>query len=238
MKMKFCCCSVTKLCPNLCDPMNCNKPGFPVLHYLPELAELHSNSRTLMPSLMPFNHLILCCLLLLLPSVFPSIRVFPMSWLFASGGQTTGASASASLLPVSIQGWSPLGLTGLISLLSKGLSSIFSSTTVQKHQFFSAQPSFWSNSHIRPYMTTGKTIVLVIQTFVGKVMSLSLSLFFFSMLFDIAFLTKSKHLLISWTQSPSTVILEPKKIKAATVFSFPHLFAMKWYYKQVNVYLL
>ena len=76
MKMKFCCCSVTKLCPTLCDPMNCNKPGFPVLHYLPELAELHSKSRTFMPSLMPFNHLILCCLLLLLPSVFPSIRVF------------------------------------------------------------------------------------------------------------------------------------------------------------------
>ena len=69
-----------------------------------------------------------------------------MSWLFASGGQSIGASASASVLPMSIQGWFHLGLTGLISLLSKGLSRVFSSTTVQKHQFFIAQPSLWSSS--------------------------------------------------------------------------------------------
>ena len=98
-------------------------------------------------SMMPPNHLILCCPLLL-PSIFPNIRVFSMSRLFESGGQTTGASASASVLPVNIQGRFPLGWTGWISLLSKGLSIVFSSTTIQKSQFFTAQPSLWSNSHI------------------------------------------------------------------------------------------
>ena len=91
---------------------------------------------------------------------------FPMSQLFASGGQIIGASAS--VLQVDIQGWFPLALTGLISLLSMGLSTVFSSTTIWKHQFSGAKPSLWSNSHM--YMTTGKTIALTIQTFVGKVM--------------------------------------------------------------------
>ena len=96
----------------------------------------------------PSNHLILCCLLLLLPSIFPSIRFFPNSQLFASGGQSIGASASTSVRPVNIQSSFPLGLAGLISLWSKGLLRVFFSTTVQKHQFFGAQPSLWSNSHI------------------------------------------------------------------------------------------
>ena len=92
------------------------------------------------------NHLILYCPLLL-PSIFPSIRV-SLSQFFTSGGQSIGASVSPSVLPMNIQSWFPLGLTGLISLLSKGLSRVFSSTTVQKHQFFSTQPFLWSNSHI------------------------------------------------------------------------------------------
>ena len=92
-------------------------------------------------SLMPPNHLILCYPLLLLPSIFPRIRVFPMSQLFASGGHCIGALASASVLLMNIQGWFPLGLTGLISLLFKRLSRVFSNTTVQKYQFFSAQLS-------------------------------------------------------------------------------------------------
>ena len=96
----------------------------------------------------PSNHLILCCPLLLLPSIFPSIRFFPNSQLFASGGQSIGASASTSVRPMNIQSSFPLGLAGLISLWSKGLLRVFSSTTVQKHQFFGAQPSLWSNSHI------------------------------------------------------------------------------------------
>ena len=95
---------------------------------------------------MPSNHLILCCLLLLLPSIFPASGSFPMSQFFASGGQSIGASASD--LPMHIQGCFPLRLTALVSLQSKGLSRVFSNTTVQKHQFFSAQSSLWSNSLI------------------------------------------------------------------------------------------
>ena len=83
---------------------------------------------------------------------FPASGSFPMSWLFASGGQSVGTSASASILPVDIQGWCLLGLTGLISLLSKGLSRVFSSTTIRKHQFFSAQPSLWSSPHIHTWL--------------------------------------------------------------------------------------
>ena len=79
---------------------------------------------------------------------FPASGSFSMSWLFASGGQSIGASALASVLPMNIQGWFPLRLTGLISLQSKGLSRVFSNTTVQKHQFFSTQSSLWSKSHI------------------------------------------------------------------------------------------
>ena len=103
-------------------------------------------------SVMPFNHLILCCLLLLLPSVFSSIKVFSNTWLFVSSGQNIGASASASVLPRNIQDWFPLGLMGLISLQSKGLSRVFSSTTIWKHQFFGTHPSLWSNSHIRTWL--------------------------------------------------------------------------------------
>ena len=100
-----------------------------------------------MESVMASNHPILFCPLLL-PSIFPSIRVFPMSQLFTSGGQSIGASASASVHPMNIQDWSPLGWTGWISLQSKGLSRVFSNTTVQKHQFFSTQLSLWPTSHI------------------------------------------------------------------------------------------
>ena len=96
--------------------------------------------------MMPCSHLILCRSLLLMPSVFPRTRVFPVSQFFALCGQSIGASASASVLP--IQCWFPLGLTGFISWLSNGLSRVFSSTTIWKHQFFSAQPFLWSKSHI------------------------------------------------------------------------------------------
>ena len=112
---------------------------------------------------------------------------------------------------MNIQGCFPLGLTGLISLLSKGLSGVFSSSTVWKHQFFS-KPSLWTNSH--PYMIIGKAIALTWQTSVDKVMSL-----FFNILsrFVTAFLPRSKCLFISWLQSPSAVILEPKKINCVIV---------------------
>ena len=135
-----------------------------------------------------------------------------MSQLFASGGQSIGVPAPASVLPMFIQDWFPLGLTGLISLQSKGHSSLFqfhsSKASVLQHSaFFMVQLS-------HPYMTTGKTIALTRWTFVGKVMSL-----FFNMLsrLVIAFLPRSKHLLIFWPQSPSAVILESPKIKLLTV---------------------
>ena len=114
------------------------------------------NSRSLLKlmsieSVMPSSHLILCRPLLLLPSVFPSIRVFSMSQLSASGSQSAGVSASTSVLPVNTLGRSPLGWTGWISLQSKWLSRVFFNTTVQKHQFFCAQPSSQSNSHIHKW---------------------------------------------------------------------------------------
>ena len=103
-------------------------------------------------SVMPSNHLILCCPLFSHLQYFPASESFQMSLLFASGGQSIGASASAKVLPMNIQDWFPLGLTGLISFLSKGFSKVFSNTTVQKHQFFGAQLSL----SIHPYMATGK----------------------------------------------------------------------------------
>ena len=102
-------------------------------------------------SVLPSNHLILSAPFSCCPQSFPASGSFPMSRLLASGGQNIGASASASLFPMNIQGWFPLGLTGLISLLSNGLSRVFS-TTIQKHQFFSAQLSLWSNSHIHIWL--------------------------------------------------------------------------------------
>ena len=122
--------------------MDCNTPGSPVLHYLLEVVQTQSVTTE---SVMLFNHLIHCHPLLLLPSIFPSIRVFS-SELALRIRWPKCSSASASVLPVNIQGWFPLGWIGLISLLSKGLSRVFSSTTVRKHQFFGAQPSLWSNS--------------------------------------------------------------------------------------------
>ena len=132
-----CCCSVANSCPTFCDPMNCSTPVFPVFHHLPKFAQTHVHwvgdaIQTISSSVIPFSS----C-----PLSLSASGSFPMSQLFKSGGQSIGASASASVLPVNIQGWFPLGLTGLISLLSKGLSRVFSNTTVQKHQFFSAQLS-------------------------------------------------------------------------------------------------
>ena len=115
------CCSVTQLCPTLCNPMNCSMPGFPVLHYLPEFAQTHVHwvgdaiqlSHPLLPPCPPLQS-------------FPALGSFPISWLFTLGGQSTGASASASVLPMNIQGQFPSGLTGLIFSKSKGLSRVFS----------------------------------------------------------------------------------------------------------------
>ena len=133
-----------------------------------------------------------------------------MSQLFTWGGQSTGLSPLASFLPKKSQGWSPSEWSGWISLQFKGLSTVFSNTTVQKHQFFSA-------SSIDPYTTTGKTTTLTRRTFVGKVMSL-----LFNMLsrLVITFLPRSKRLLISWLQSPSALILEPPQNKVWHCFHY------------------
>ena len=114
--------------------MDCSTPGFPVPHQLPERAQI----QTVKPS----NYLILCRPLPLLPSIFAASGSFLMSQFFASGGQGIGASASSSVLPMNVQDCFPLGLTGLISLQSKGLSRVFFNITVQKHQFFGAQLFF------------------------------------------------------------------------------------------------
>ena len=102
-------------------------------------------------SAMPSNHFIHCHSLLLISQASPAVRSFPVNQLFASGGHGIGALMSASLFPMTTQAWFPLGLTGWISLQSKGLSRVFSNTTVQKHQFFHTQRSLWSNSHIRTW---------------------------------------------------------------------------------------
>ena len=143
---------------------------------------------------------------------FPASGSFPMNQLFASSGQSIGASASASVLPMNIKSWFPLELTGLISLLSKGLSRVFSSTTVQKHQFFGARPFLWPHFSIHTWLL--EEIALTRWAFSGKVMSLLINMLSG---FDIAFLLRSKCLLISWLESPPAVILEPKKIKSFSV---------------------
>ena len=161
---------------------------------------------TFTESLMPSSHLILCRPRLLLLSIFPSIRIFQMSQVFTSGGQSIRVSASASM---NIEDWFPSGWTGWISLLSKGLLRVFSNTTQS-----SKATNFWCSAFFilqlsHPYMTTGKTIALTRRTFVGKVMSLLLNIL--SRLV-IAFLPRRKRLLISWLHSSSAVILEPKEI--------------------------
>ena len=140
--------SVTQSCPTLCDPMNRRTPGLSVHHQLPEFTQTHIHrvgdaiqpshplSSTFPPAPNPSQHQ----------------TIFPMSQLFAWGGQSTGVSALASFLPKNTQDWSPLEWTGWISLQSKGLSRVFSNTTVQKHQFFGAQLSSQSKSHVHTWL--------------------------------------------------------------------------------------
>ena len=123
----------------------------------PQASLSTTNSRSLlklMPieSVMPSSRLILCHPLFLLPSIFPSIRLFPRSQLFASGGQSIGISASAWILPMNIQDWFPLGWAGWIPLQARRLSRVFSNTPVQNHQIFGAQLSLYSNSHIPTWL--------------------------------------------------------------------------------------
>ena len=173
--------------------MNCSTPGFPVLHYLLEFVQTHVHM-SWMESVMPSNHLILCHPFPLLPSVFPNIRVISSEPAFTSGGQSIGASASVPVLPVDIQGWFPLGLTGLISAVQGTLKSLLQhhnskASILHPSAFYMGQLSHlymyicFSSSHL--YMTTGKTIDLTILPLSAKwclcflACCLGLSLLFF-----------------------------------------------------------
>ena len=201
--------SVTQSCPNLCDPMDCNMPGFPV----------HLNSRRLLKLIsiklvIPFNHLILGQPLLLLPSVFPIIRVFssesvfrircPKYWSFSFS--IILCNECSGLISFRIDWFDPLAIHETLKSLPQHHSS--KASILQGSAFFMVQLSY-------PYMTTGKAIALTRWSFVNKVMSL---LFNTLSRLVIAFLPRSKRLLIPWLQSPSAVILEPKKIKSVPVW--------------------
>ena len=184
-------------------------PSFRVHQQLPELAQTHCPSSwwchpTSLSSIIPLSS----CL-----QSFPASRSFPRSQFFPSGAQSIGASTS--VLPMNIQDWFPLGLTGWISLQSEGLSRVFSNTTVQRHLFFIAQLSLWSSSQ-HPYMTTGKIVALTRWIFVSKIMPL---LFNILSSFVRAFFPSSKHLLISWPWHYSCIFF-PQKILFLIVLLF------------------
>ena len=203
--------SVTQLCPTLCDPMDCRLPCLSptprACSYSCPLSQWYHP--TISSSVVPFSS----CL-----QSFVASGSFPVSQFFTTGGQSIRVSASASVLPMNIQDWFPVRLTGLISLQSR--NSQESSPTTQFKSINMLHSAFFIVQISHPYMTTGKSITLTRWTFVRKVMSL-----LFNMLsrLVIAFLPR-----ISWLQSPSTVILEPKKSLSQFPL-FPHLFAMKWW---------
>ena len=174
---------------------------------------------------MPSKHLILCCSLLIPPSFFPSIRIFPNGsvlhirwpkyWSFSFS--ISPSNEYSGLISFRMDWFDLLAVQGALKSLLQHHSS--KASILQRSAFFIVQLS-------HPYMTTGKTIALIRQTFVGKVTSL-----LFNMLsrLVIAFLPRSKCLLISWLKSPSAVILKPKKCSLSLFPLFPHLFAMKWW---------
>ena len=151
MSKEHCACnfsSVAQSCLTHCNPMDCSTPGLPVHHQLLDFTQTHVHGvgdaiQPSHPLSSPY------------PPAFilsPALGSFPMSQFFASDGQSIGVSASASVLPMNTQDWSPLGWIGWISLQSKGFSRVFSNTTVQKHQLFSTQLSSQSNSHIHTWL--------------------------------------------------------------------------------------
>ena len=194
--------SVAQSCLTLCDPMNCRTPGLPVHHQLMSIE-----------SVMPSNHLIFCHPFLLLPSIFPSIRVFsnesalrirwPKYWSFSIS--ISPSNEYSGLISFMVDWLDLLAVQGTLKSLLQHHNS--KASILWHSAFFMVQLS-------HPYMTTGKPIALTMGTFVSKVMPL---LFNVLSRFVIAFLPRSKHLLISWLQSPSGVILEPKSVTVSTV---------------------
>ena len=205
--------SVAQSHQTLCDPMDCSTPGFPIHHQLDQLMSIEL--------VMPSNHLILCCPLLLLTSVFPSVRVFSNESVLCIRW-TKYWSFSFSISPSN-------EYSGLTSFRMDWLDLLAVQGTLKsllQHHVSKASILWYSAFFIvqlsHPYMTTRKTIALTRWTFVGRVMSLLLNML--SRLL-IAFLPRSKRLLISWLQSPSATILEPNSLSLFPLF--PHLFAMK-----------
>ena len=190
--------------------MNHSTPDLPVHHQLPEFTQTHVHR------VISSSHLILCCPLLLLPPISPSIRVFsnestlrmrwPKYWSFSFS--IIPSKEHPGLISFRMNWLDLLAVQGTLKSLLQHHSS--KASILQHSAFFTVQPS-------HSYMTTRKTIALTRQTFVGKMISL-----LFNMLSSlvITFLPRSKHLLISWLQSPSAVILEPRKIKSDTVSTF------------------
>ena len=207
--------SVAQSCPNICSPMNCSIPGLPVHNQHLELAQLMS-----IKLVMPSNHLILCRPLLLLSSIFPSIRIFitelvlcirwPKYWSFS----ISLSNDYSGLISIRFDWFDLLAVQGTLKNFLQHRSS--KASILQHSAFFIVQLS-----HL--YITTRKSIALTMWTVFNKAMSL-----LFNMLYRlvIAFLPSSKHLLISWLQSPSAVILESKKSLSRFPL-FPHLFATK-----------
>ena len=206
-----CCCSVAKSCPTLCDIMNCSMPVFSV-HYSWSLFKVKSIELMILS-----NHLILCYPLLLLPSVFPSIRVFssgsalrirwPKYWNFSFS--ISPSNEHSGLISFRMDWLDLLAIQGTLKSLLQHHSS--KASILRCSAFFIVQLS-------HPSMSTGKIITLTRWTFVDKVMSL---LFNKQSRLVITFLPRSKRLLISWLQLPSAVILEPKKIESVTASTFP-----------------
>ena len=200
--------------------MGCSTPGFPVHHQLLEFTQLMS-----IESVMPSNHLILCRPLLFLPSIFPSIRVFsnesvlhirwPKYWSF--NFSTSTSNEYSGRISFSMDWLDLLAVQGTLKSLLQHHSS--KASILWRSAFFIIQLS-------HPYKTTGKTKALTRWTLVGKVMSLLSNMLY---RFFIAFLPRSKCLLMSWLQWPCAVILQPKKIKSVTFPLFPYVFAMKWW---------
>ena len=210
--MGECCCSFTKLCLTLCDTIDCSMLGFPVLHYLPEFAQIHVHwvsdaiklSHPMSPP-SPFNF-----------NLSQHMGLLSMSWLFSLGVQSIGASASASVLSMNIQGWFTLGLTGLISLQSKGLKNL-----LHHYNSKASIPILWCLAffmvHLsHPYMTAGKIIALT-----KRLLSTKWCLcFLICSLVRHDFPSKEQASFNFVAESLSTVILEPKKRKSVTASSF------------------
>ena len=199
-------------CPTLCNSMDCSTPGLPVYHQLLEFTQTHVHQ-----SVVPSKHLIRCRPLLLLPSIFPSIRVFsnesvlcirwPKYWSFSFSIRPS--SEYSGLISFRMYWLDLLAVQGTLKSLLQHHSS--KASILLCSAFFTVQLS-------HSYMTTGKTIALTRQTFVGKLMSL---LFNMISRWVITFLSRSKHLLILWLQSSSAMILEPKKIVCHCFHCFP-----------------